>query len=230
MKYQKKFVAPRVEDPKVSKALHSIDKEFSMVAAAVNDHASLARGYIGSGAPAAGLGSDGDLYLDTTGSVLYGPKTAGAWGVGIAIPLSAGTAGQYWRGDKTWQTLNQAAVAGLTTADGPTFDHVHTPAISGRSVILADDAAYSFTLQGAIAVIFVACYNSASSGIVHANPSTPATTKFCGGALVNVTTGPLTGTTGTDGRFTVSCHTDGKVYLENRLGGGVTWAVSVFTL
>ncbi len=36
MKYQKKFIAPRVEDKPVSKALASIDREFSLVAAAIN--------------------------------------------------------------------------------------------------------------------------------------------------------------------------------------------------
>ena len=35
--------------------------------------------------------------------------------------ITAGTTAQYWRGDKSWQTLNQAAVAGLTTADSPSF-------------------------------------------------------------------------------------------------------------
>lgn len=43
---------------------------------------------------------------------------AGAGGEPI---ITAGTTAQYWRGDKTWQTLNQAAVAGLTTASTPTF-------------------------------------------------------------------------------------------------------------
>lgn len=36
---------------------------------------------------------------------------------------------------------------------------------------------------------------------------------------LNVTTGPLTGTTGADGKLTVSAATDGKIYIENRLGG-----------
>jgi hypothetical protein len=34
--------------------------------------------------------------------------------------ISAGTTAQYWRGDKSFQTLNQAAVAGLTTTDNVT--------------------------------------------------------------------------------------------------------------
>ena len=30
----------------------------------------------GAGAPAAGLGQDGDFYIDTSGPTLYGPKAA----------------------------------------------------------------------------------------------------------------------------------------------------------
>jgi len=46
--------------------------------------------------------------------------------LGIALggkepSIAAGTAGKYWRYDKTWATLNQAAVAGLTVADSPTL-------------------------------------------------------------------------------------------------------------
>lgn len=35
--------------------------------------------------------------------------------------ITAGTSGQYYRWDKTFATLNQAAVAGLTISDSPTF-------------------------------------------------------------------------------------------------------------
>lgn len=35
--------------------------------------------------------------------------------------IAPGIVAQYWRGDKTWQTLNQAAVAGLTTGDSPAW-------------------------------------------------------------------------------------------------------------
>lgn len=34
---------------------------------------------------------------------------------------TAGTTSQYYRGDNSWQTLNQAAISGLTTASSPTF-------------------------------------------------------------------------------------------------------------
>ena len=58
--------------------------------------------------------------------------------VGLAAALSgkedtitAGTTAQYYRGDKSWQTLNQAAVAGLTTASTPTFVQVYSSGQGG---------------------------------------------------------------------------------------------------
>jgi len=39
--------------------------------------------------------------------------------------ISAGSTAQYWRGDKSWQTLNQAAIPELTDTSGPTFAHLH---------------------------------------------------------------------------------------------------------
>lgn len=47
----------------------------------------------GSGAPAGALGYNGDFYFDTTNYLIYGPKTAGAWGGGTSIigPSGPGT-------------------------------------------------------------------------------------------------------------------------------------------
>lgn len=48
--------------------------------------------HTGSGAPASGLGADGDMYLNTANGDVYGPKASGAWGspsaniVGPAAP------------------------------------------------------------------------------------------------------------------------------------------------
>lgn len=39
--------------------------------------------YRGAGAPAGGLGTNGDYYLDTTSGNIYGPKAAGAWGAAV---------------------------------------------------------------------------------------------------------------------------------------------------
>jgi hypothetical protein len=45
----------------------------------------------GSGVPSSGLGVNGDFYIDTTASRIYGPKASGAWGGGVSLIGPAGT-------------------------------------------------------------------------------------------------------------------------------------------
>lgn len=59
-------------------------------------------------------------------------------GSGYELAITPGTAAQYWRGDKTWQALNVAAVSGLQTAldlkaplASPTF--TGTPTVNGTA-------------------------------------------------------------------------------------------------
>ena len=47
----------------------------------------------GSGAPASGLGDEGDFYIDTVAAEIYGPKTAGEWGAGTSLVGPEGPAG-----------------------------------------------------------------------------------------------------------------------------------------
>jgi integrin beta 8 len=47
----------------------------------------------GSGAPSNGLGVDGDFYINTVVSEIYGPKTAGAWGSPTSLVGPAGSGG-----------------------------------------------------------------------------------------------------------------------------------------
>lgn len=47
----------------------------------------------GAGAPSAGLGVNGDFYLNTATEELYGPKTAGAWGSPVSLIGPAGATG-----------------------------------------------------------------------------------------------------------------------------------------
>ena len=60
----------------------------------------------GSGAPAAGLGADGDFYIDTAATKVYGPKVAGAWPAGASMIGPMGPQGT-------------AGVAGPAGAQGP---------------------------------------------------------------------------------------------------------------
>lgn len=48
--------------------------------------------------------------------------------------------------------------------------------------------------------------------------TTAATTTVNAGSDTNITTGVLAGTTGTDTKVTISAHSDGKIYIENRRG------------
>ena len=47
----------------------------------------------GQGAPAASLGSTGDLYLDLAAYRLYGPRTSAGWGTGVALTGASGAQG-----------------------------------------------------------------------------------------------------------------------------------------
>jgi hypothetical protein len=47
----------------------------------------------GTGAPGSGVGNNGDFYIDTAGNMLYGAKSAGAWGSGTSLVGPAGSGG-----------------------------------------------------------------------------------------------------------------------------------------
>jgi len=86
--------------------------------------------------------------------------------------------------------------------------------------ILADDTATSFTPGKAFGFLLINDHSSINiyAIVQYRAMTTPLTQLVAGGVLVEVTTGPLTGTDSTDGRFTISAHSDGKIYLENRIG------------
>jgi integrin beta 8 len=47
----------------------------------------------GSGAPSAGLGVNGDWYIDTIAHAIYGPKAGGAWGSPTSLVGPTGATG-----------------------------------------------------------------------------------------------------------------------------------------
>jgi hypothetical protein len=98
-------------------------------------------------------------------------------------------------------------------------------AIYGKTQAINDDAAFSFTPATASGILIVndpdhwgcvaQAYYMAASG--YANIASIYT-----GSDTNLTTGVLSGTTGTDAKLTISVHTDQKVYVENRIGTAIT--------
>jgi hypothetical protein len=98
-----------------------------------------------------------------------------------------------------------------------------TQSLMGKSKFgINDDAVYSFTPKDSYGGLL--CL----TGITNNNTSAIVTYRVTSGyghmaivgqsGNVNVTTGALTGTTGADGKVTLSAGTDGKIYIENRLG------------
>ena len=98
----------------------------------------------GTTAPSGDAGAEGDFFLDTTNSVLYGPKTSDGWGEGVGLvgpqgePGAAGTQGE--KGD-TGDTGPQGPAgapgpegpAGATGADGEAgYTHCYGQAGSGH--------------------------------------------------------------------------------------------------
>lgn len=103
-----------------------------------------------------------------------------------------------------------------------------TLGIAQETATLADDAAVSFTppfVGGTIIVgpNFNNDFPQIGYGGIAAfdTGSSVGIAKWAGGANFNVTTGALSGTTGTDAKVTLSAHTDGKLYLENRFGSAL---------
>lgn len=134
-----------------------------------------------------------------------------------------------------YRGIRADGAGGNTQSSAVTIDDngvVIAPRYYSFFATLADDMAFSFTPVGALPSMLVLLGNSgeaASTALVwvRANAAPSAGSLFAG-ANVAVTAGAaLTGTTGTDGKVTISPHTDGLVYIENRLGGTRTINVAL---
>lgn len=115
----------------------------------------------GSGVPGAGLGDDGDYYIDNTAHSIYGPKTAGAWGSDTSLigPSGSGSVSSVGLAAPAMFTVTNSPVTGsanltLTLANqtanrvfaGPSSGGAAQPAF--RSIVSAD-----FGTQPAIRVL-----------------------------------------------------------------------------
>ncbi len=83
---------------------------------------------------------------------------------------------------------------------------------------VADDAAASVTAPDTFGLISVASDDVDGVGIMWFETAGATVLKIGGATNTEVTTGVLAGTTGNDVKLTISAHTDGKIYIENRLG------------
>jgi hypothetical protein len=168
------------------------------------------------------------IVVDSVGLGICDPNMAAFTGVVLDVTERA-------TGKRIIGTPAQIIAAGNSFAS---FDTAITdmrtavaPRVVGRTYVLADDTAMAITPPVAGGMMLI---NAPGTSLLHAwimyeVDASPQCSPV-GGAVSNLTTsnslGVLTGTTGSDGFFTVSAHTDGKIYLENRRGGTVTFTVT----
>jgi hypothetical protein len=103
---------------------------------------------------------------------------------------------------------------------------------SSDPITLADDTAISINVaeggtdQNITFILTVASNDANSNGVAwlkcRRTAGTAAISTIAGGANFAVTTGVLTGTTGTDTKLTVSANNNGRFYIENRTGASIT--------
>lgn len=166
-----------------------------------------------------------DEYLqDTTGAMVTGNTETGisvTYNDGTGkLDFDARTAGDLRYGQlaaaNTWTQAN--AFSTTVTATGVVTG---SSGFRSSSVALADDTALdiAITSQG---MLMCSTMNGASVGnryllAAFRSNSTPVCQAIVAGSDVETATAALLGTTGTDGKMTVSC-VNGHIYIENRLG------------
>jgi hypothetical protein len=95
-----------------------------------------------------------------------------------------GTTAQYWRGDKSWQTLNQAAVDGLMTNQAPTFAGMTltgNAVMTGASFTVVDDgtvASGTKTIDWSAGIKHKFAQNVASCTLSFTAPAGPANVQL----------------------------------------------------
>ena len=119
----------------------------------------------------------------------------------------------------TGSVVDHGALTGLTDNDHPQYVLVNNAKIRSMTA-LNDDTAASITPSNNQGFLLYRKLGGASGAVISfdATTGTAYCFKIAGSADIETRTGALSGTTGTDGKITISAHTDGKVYIENRLG------------
>ena len=167
-----------------------------------------------------------------TGSVLFQCDFSGRAEFGLTgddnFHVKVSPNGSAW----TEAMVVNRATGGVTWGGTQTFGN---NALNGTTVSsLADDAVYSFEpgINGGLIFIAGASLSQVNMGVIiffrmlsgteFATILTQPASMF---ATMNATV--LTGTTGTDGKMTVSCS-GGNIYIENRLGGARAFRYIIF--
>lgn len=153
-------------------------------------------------------------------------NTYNGWSYNNGDPSSAGV----WNGRtrdnvRVWDTTGDEGYIYTNSA----WRRLSPPRGDVFELTIADDAAASVTpfRNTGIAEIATAGFVQYSGLVSYDSGASSAMAGLALAADVDVTTGALSGTTGVDTKLTVSSHTDGKIYIENRTGATRTVYVRV---
>lgn len=160
-------------------------------------------------------------------------EATGYWKILVTPVISSGSMGgstyvvvSFTRAGDGLNELTQT-VAGDKTFTGITTFEGAAIGIQFKSggATINDDAVHTIDPAGSNGMMLIWSTSLvANTALVHWRTSSPALVgSLVSGANVNVTSGVLTGTSGVDGKLTISAHTDGLVYINNRLGGAASW-------
>lgn len=151
--------------------------------------------------PSAGSGATGAAYFDET----------------LGKPI-------WWDGAEWVEATGETAGSAPGTMTAARY-------VSEETIVVADDAAFSRASPVAAGFGIVGTTGADERALFDYRTSGTASLRFyvpdAGiGAVMLKTTGVLSGTTGTDAKITVSAHTDGNVYVENRRGASRTFTLT----
>lgn len=144
----------------------------------------------GTGAPAGGLGNNGDFYVDVVASRMYGPKTSGVWGTGVSLIGPTGTTGSVGATGATGSTGPTGATGATGTAGVNAFGSPNS-----RTVALA--TAYQCTDTTKPCVVEVSVTSTANFSLVGGTTNTAT-------LLIGSTNGVASGTGTIIGNYTNS--------------------------
>lgn len=165
----------------------------------------------------------GKLSIRAASLVLDGALSGTAKASGAEV--LAGTSDTKFVTPSAFQAAFGITSAGKALIDDTTVSNQrNTLGLKLTAITSNDDTATSFTPTnpgGFFLLRIAAGIGAGSFALVtyDAITGTAYATLMIGSANIAVTTGALSGTTGVDGKLTISAHTDGKIYIENRLGG-----------